>query len=228
MTQQHADGDDGGQGSGGGDTGQTQEDGSTSQQTAGQEGSKTLTQEQVNAIVGRARSEERAKYADYDDLKANSDKLEEQRQAQLSKEEKQSEDLVAKDKQIEDLRSANQETAIKSEIRVKASELGFQNADDAVALVDRSGIAFDTEANAVTGAEAALTTLLEGRAYLKGTPGAPKAPNINRGDGNGDPVNPGAASLSADELEASKLLGVEPDKYAEAKGRNPDMVPLNS
>lgn len=180
-----------------------------------------LTQEQVNVIVGKARTEERSKFSDYDKYKADSETLEANRQTQLTKEESLTEANVAAEKRIEALQEVNQAQVVLSDIRVKASQMGFKDPEDAVTLVDRSGIAFDSATQAVTGVEAALTTLLESKTYLKGdTTAVP----VNTNGGPRQPVPAASVTLDADQREMAGKLGISPDRYAAALGRGPGTV----
>lgn len=69
---------------------------------------------------------------------------------------------------------------IKAEVKVVAKDLEFADADDAFALMDRSGIEVDDEDN-VKGVKEALTKLLKAKPHLKGT----TAPGKGGGDFSG-------------------------------------------
>lgn len=176
----------------------------------------TFTQADLDRVAGTARLEERAKYSDYDKFKIDSEALETQRQSQLSKEETLTEANAAKDKQIEALQDVNQAQVVLSAIRVQASQMGFQNPEDAVKLVDRSGIAFDVAAQAVTGVEAALATLLESSTYLKVDP---TATPVRTNGGAHTPVPAATVILTEDQRTMAANLGMTPEKYAAAVAR---------
>jgi hypothetical protein len=100
---------------------------------------KALTQEDIDKIIAARLKQERAKYADYDALKA---KLTEIEDAQKSEEQKRQEKLAALEQENQKLAQQNRETAIKAAIVAAASEIGLDT-KAAVKLADTSTLADD-------------------------------------------------------------------------------------
>jgi archaellum component FlaD/FlaE len=99
----------------------TPQGGSASQATAGADtttgGSLTsFTQEQVNSIVGKARQEERAKYAEFDKYKAAFEELEERKQAEMSELDKANKALAEAQAKVASYESAQQREAWRKEV----------------------------------------------------------------------------------------------------------------
>lgn len=99
----------------------TPQGGSASQSTAGAKTATgsvlpSFTQEQVNSIVGKARQEERAKYAEFDKYKAAFDELEERKQAEMSELEKANKDLAEARAEIASYKSAQQREEWRKEV----------------------------------------------------------------------------------------------------------------
>ena len=143
---------------------------------------KMFTQEEVNAFMGKVRAEERGKFPDYVNLKeraALADKLE---QANLTEKEKATKTASEWQRKALDADARIADTAIRSEIRVQAVVQGIVDPDAAVALIDRSGIAY-SEAEGVKGVAEPLGALIAAKPYLKGVPQPKPAPNLNTKDG---------------------------------------------
>lgn len=160
---------------GGGDGGGNDEDGDgvdPSKRTV------TMTQAELDALIGREKGRAVKKFADYDDLKTKLSTFEqaeeERRKADMSEKErleaekaealKKAEDAAAeRDKALE---SAKQRL-IKTEFRALARELGVRAdaLDDAYKLADLSAVAVDDEGTA-TGVEDVVKALLTAKPYL--------------------------------------------------------------
>lgn len=100
---------------------------------------KSLTQEEFDKALAARLKAERAKFADYDALKA---KLTEIEDAQKSEEQKRQERLAALEQENQKLAQQNRETAIKAAIVAAASEIGLDT-KAAVKLADTSALADD-------------------------------------------------------------------------------------
>jgi hypothetical protein len=178
---------------------------------AGTDGPRTFSQDEVNQMMGRVRQEERGKFGDYDDMKTKAAKLTELEQAQMTETEK----LRAENEKAKaDVAAATQratETAIRSEIRVKAAQLGIVDPDAAYLLADRSNVQYQ-EDGAVSGVDEALTALLEAKPYLKGH--RPEAPNLNGGSG-GPPATGGVKLDDLQRQVAHKMYPNLPPAKAE-------------
>lgn len=100
---------------------------------------KALTQEDFDKALAARLKAERAKFADYDAIKA---KLQEVEDAQKSEEQKRQEKLQALEQENQKLAKENRETAIKAAIVAAASEIGLDT-KAAVKLADTSALAED-------------------------------------------------------------------------------------
>ncbi len=167
---------------------------------------KVFTQEEVNVIAGRARIEERQKYPDYDDLKTRAAKADELERAQLTEVDRVRQDLAVEQRKNLDAEGRIASTMITTEIRVKAVQRGIVDPDAAVALLDRSHVAYTEEAG-VAGVDAALDALVMAKPYLKGQA---FSPNLNPGGGTA----PKPVTLTAEQKEAAVKLGVTEQNYA--------------
>ena len=170
----------------------------------------TFSQEQVNAIAGKARLEERSKYQDYEDLKSKAAKFSEMEKAQLTKEEKAQRETAEWQRKATDAEGRIATTAIRSEVLVKASQKGIIDPDAAYRLIDRAGIAYSEDG--VKGVDEALEALVAAKPYLRGV--APTAPNLNPKGGAPAPVVTG---LTQEEREYARKLGVPEADYLKAK-----------
>ena len=169
---------------------------------------KTFSQEEVNRLQAQVRREVRGQFGDYAQLKERAAKADELEKAQLSDQEK----LEARANEAErKAEAAIQQVAsavIASEVKVRASQLGIIDPDAAYLLLDRTNLSY-TEDGKVTGVDDALTQLMEDKPYLKGLPN--RAPNLNPQTGEPAP----ALRLTADQLEAARLMGLTPEQYAQ-------------
>lgn len=144
----------------------------------------TMTQKELDALIGREKGRVKNKYADYNDIKAKLDEFtkidEERKKAEMSVQERlEAEKAEAESKAKESEERANKaleqanKRLIKSEFKMLASskELGFgvrkDALDDAFILADLSAVSVDEEGN-VTGVTEALEGLRKAKAYLFG------------------------------------------------------------
>ena len=169
---------------------------------------KTFSQEEVNRLQAQVRREVRGQFGDYAQLKERAAKADELEKAQLSDQEK----LEARANEAERKAAAAIEqiasAVIASEVKVRASQLGIIDPDAAYLLLDRTNLSY-AEDGKVTGVDDALTQLMEDKPYLKGLPS--RAPNLNPQTGEPAP----ALRLTADQLEAARLMGLTPEQYAQ-------------
>lgn len=179
---------------------------------AGQPPVKQFSQEQVNELVGKARTETRAQFKDYDALKKENEGF---KTNQLTESQK-----LTKDKEDADKRAINAETraaslAINTEIKLKAKDKGFADVEDAVQLIDRSKIAVDGED--VKGVDEALDALLAKKPHLKAVEvkGRAIGANLNGKDGKEAPF---LKVLTPEMKEAAHLMfrNLSPEKAEEA------------
>lgn len=140
----------------------------------------TMTQEELDALIGREKGRVKNKYADYNEIKAKLDEFtkaeEERKQAEMTEVERLQAQLqkyetdvkAAEEAKAKALESANQRL-VKSEFKLLAKELGVRKdaLDDAFVLVDKAGIEVDEDGN-VQGVKEALESLKKAKAYLFG------------------------------------------------------------
>ena len=168
----------------------------TQTNTGSQTTPKTFTQEEVNALMGRTRQEERGKFADYETLKEKAAAADAAAAAQLSKEERLAQEKADFKARLTATEQRIAETAIAAEIRVKAASMGIVDPDAALALINRKAVSF-SDGN-VTGVDDALAALVEAKPYLKGQSGKPAAPNLNANGGKAPPATPQLSDLERD------------------------------
>jgi len=177
---------------------------------------KTFTQDEVNALMGRTRSEVKAQFADYDTLKERAGVADELERANMTETERLKAELATSQRTNADADERIATTMITTEIQVQAARMGVVDPLDAVALLGRTGLSYTEEAG-VVGVKEALETLVAAKPYLKNVhPNG--APNLN-----GDARTPTAIApaLTADEREAAAWLGVEEGAYQKSKADVP-------
>ena len=171
----------------------------------------SFSQEEVNAMMGRVRLEERGKYTDYDDLKAKAAKAEEYERAQMTDAQRLTADVERSKQRVADLEGDIADVRIGAEITVMAAQMGIVDPEAALALINRAGITYRAE-EGVSGVKEALGTLVSEKSYLVGKA---TAPNINSGPGAPGPV---AVKLSEGQRNAAhKLFPNMPLDKAEAE-----------
>lgn len=140
-----------------------------------QKNEKTLTQEEVNAIVQGKVNKLKDKYKDYDELarkvaefdKAQKEKadaeLSELERAQKALEEKEG-SLSAMQKQIEEMNKANEARAIRTAFENAARKVNIEYVNDAFNLADLSAV--KVEGDKVEGIEDIVAGLVESKPFL--------------------------------------------------------------
>lgn len=182
-----------------------------------------FTQSDIERIAGRARAAERAKYADYDELKVRAEKADELERANMTEAQRKETMIAELQRKTIDAETKIAEMAINSDIRVRASQRGFVDPNDAVALINRSGIGY-SDSTGVSGVADALAALMSAKAHLL-TPNS-HTPNINAHGGAAPPV---AKALSPLEKEAARLLTISEDDYSSHSARpNAPIAPSSS
>jgi hypothetical protein len=94
----------------------------TTQEPNGESQTRTFSQDEVNAIVGKRLAEEKVKYADYDDLKAKAAKFDEVEEANKSELQKATERAAALEKELNGLKKAEEVRIIRENV---AKETGI-------------------------------------------------------------------------------------------------------
>lgn len=165
---------------------------------------KTFTQQQMEYELGQRIIRERAKYADYDQLKAAAQKLQELEESQLSEREKLEKQLrdyqqriTEAEAQAAEQKRLAQQTLIRSAVVSEAARLGFANPEDAYRLLDNPpSIGEDGKPAGVTEAVAALA---QGRPYLLRTNNQSRIPA-------GEPFNPAGPTGQLRETDEQRRL----------------------
>ena len=88
----------------------------TTQENNAEGQSRTFTQDEVNAIVGKRLAEEKGKYADYEQLKAKATKYDEAEEANKSELQKATERANALEAQIGEMRKAEEVRQIRERV----------------------------------------------------------------------------------------------------------------
>lgn len=181
---------------------------------------KVFSQDEVNRIAGRARTEAIDKFAKDMGL-ANADDLggiikAQQEAAEASKTELQKAidaRLKAEQTAQKALDTAN-EKLIKAAFMAEAGKHQAAHPQDAYRLADLTGIKL-TEAGEVEGVEAAVTALIENGRLT--TSGKPTPPNLNGGAGSGDRPASKGAQPTQEEMEMARKMGVSIENYLKNK-----------
>jgi hypothetical protein len=140
----------------------------------------TMTQEELDALIGREKGRVKSKYADYSDIKAKLNEFEkseeERKKAEMTVQERLETEKAEADKKAQEaeerankaLEQANKRL-LKAEFRLLAKELGVRKdaLDDAFVLADMTSVEVDEDGN-VQGVKEALETLKKSKAYLFG------------------------------------------------------------
>jgi hypothetical protein len=183
-------------------------DASINESTPPETSDKTFTQADLDRIVQDRLNRDRAKFADYDDLKAKATKLDELEQANKTELEK----LLARAEEAEKRAAEASERAIQSARRVAlvsaATAAGAVDPDAVLKLVDADALTIGDDGQ-VTGAEEAVKALLESKPYLVGSNNNTPAP---RGAVEGGPRGSG----SPKQLSRDDLRGMTPEQVTEA------------
>lgn len=156
----------------------------------------TMTQDELDALIGREKAKAKKPYADYDELKTKLSELEtaeaERKKAELTEQERLQAELdearkkadEAEGKSAATLEAANQRL-IKAEFRALAKESGIRTdaLDDAFKLADMSTVKVG-DAGDVEGVADVIKALIESKPYLAES--AKPAPRQIGGPSGGD------------------------------------------
>jgi len=168
----------------------------------------SFNQADIDAIVAERLAREKAKYADYEDLRKKAKKLDEIEEANKTELEKAQEAAkLAQEERDAMLQQAN-DIKIKAKFETIASKLGVKHPEDAFALADRSGVSI-SEDGSVVGVDDAVKKLVEaGRLPLTGT----KVPELNAGAGDHDgELNQKSATEEQKKIAAK--MGIKLEDY---------------
>jgi len=186
----------------------------------GQQGDRTFTQAQLDAIVGDRVQRERTKYADYDTLKSAAAQWEEHRKAQMTELEKAQTRIIELERVSAEAQEQAANTLIRSAFLAEAVKLGATHPEDAYLLAELDGVNLD-ESGKVVGVTEAVAALAEaGRLVMAGK--APP-PNLDGGAGSGGRIGDRGSiqravrDLTPDELHIAKQMRLTAEEYAESK-----------
>jgi hypothetical protein len=135
------------------------------------EAPRSYTQEDFDRVIGRTRSEERAKFADYETLKEKAERYDEAANAAKTAEERLQEQLADRERELEQLRTSQREAVVNSAIGQAASKLGVVDLDAATKLIDRSALEFD-DSGSPRNVEQLVEGLVKDKPYLAAKPAA--------------------------------------------------------
>ncbi len=183
--------------------------------TEGQQTPAQFSQADIERIVKERIERAKAKYADYDVLKARAARLDEIERAQMDEKERLAADLkaledkvAAAEKARDEALAQSQERLVRSEITALAATMGFRYPADVFRLIDLSEIGVD-DAGGVTNAKETLERLAQERPdYLSKS----YAPSLDGAAGRQDGGN--LPRLTAEQERTAKALEISPDAYA--------------
>lgn len=157
----------------------------------------TMTQEELDALIGREKGRVKGKYADYDELKTKLSEFETQQaeaeRAKLSEIERLQADLQAKKdaekalaEQLDALRKQTEQAAITNAFNAQLQTAGVKYPDAAVKLADLSAVQYE-DGGKVSGVEEVVAKLVEDHPFLvTQQPTQPIGEPANNGKGAAD------------------------------------------
>lgn len=174
----------------------------------------TFTQADVDRIVKERLERAKAKFADYDDLKARAAKLEELERAQMDGEQRKAKDLQALADRLAEAERARDEALaqgrdrlLRAEVTMQAAAMGFAYPADIYRLADLSQASID-ESGSVAGIQEALSQLAKDRPDYLRRQSAPGIDGGATGPGNDLP------RLTPAQERIAKEMGISLEAYA--------------
>lgn len=144
----------------------------------------TTSPEEIKAELERTRAALKAANKEAAERRKKLDDIEAQAAARKEQELTEAQKAAARAEKAEQalqaLETRHRTTTINSAIRLAARNAGFVDPEDAVSLLDRSGLDID-ESDTVNGVEAAIKALAKAKPHLLNT--KQPAPNINANSG---------------------------------------------
>ncbi|MEH6941675.1 phage scaffolding protein [Bacillus sp. JJ722] len=184
----------------------------------------TMTQDELNALIGKEKGRVKSKYADYGDIKAKLAEYEtaeqERKTAEMTELEKLQAQLQTKEtaeqalmKKLEEAESLNKAEKIRNEFIKAATGENIAYIDDAFALADLSQV--KVEEGKVVGMTDAVKSLVENKPFLV----AKKQPKQigESTNGNVDRADKTAEQLLREAAEKARISGRNEDRAAYAK-----------
>ena len=171
---------------------------------------RTFTQDQLNAIVSDRLARERGKFADYDDLKAQSAKLKEIEDAQKTELQRAQEAQQAAEERAKVASAHAQERLMQAEFLSAAALAGVAHPEDAYALADKTAVQMGDDGK-ITGVIEAVKSLVDaGRLVMSGRP---RAANLDGGAGSGDRASDKALQATPAQEKAAKNMNIPIEEY---------------
>ena len=162
----------------------------------------TFTQAQLDRMVGERVTRERAKYADYEDLKAKAAKLQEFEDAQKSELQRAQDAKEAAENTAKAAMTNANMRLIQAEFIAAAALAGVKHPEDAYALADRTAVLIGDDSK-VTGVPEQVKALIDaGRLPMQD---GPRAPRLDGGAGGGGRVTDKVKPTSDQEETARKM-----------------------
>ena len=144
--------------------------------------------ERTRAALKTANKEAADRRKKLEEIESNEAKRKESELTEVQKAAKRAEVAESDLKTVKERYRTN---AIRNEIKLYAQNAGFVDTNDAIALVDMSGVDFDEATDKVSGAKEAIDALAKAKPHLLKAPERPQAPNINStGGGAKPPITP--------------------------------------
>ncbi|MEW4281772.1 phage scaffolding protein [Priestia megaterium] len=186
----------------------------------------TMTQEELDALIGREKGRVKNKYADYSDLKAAAEelaKLKEERELADLGEKERAEKLAQKyeaekteiAQQLEALKESVKNERIKNEFTKVATGLGVAYIDDALQLADLSAVSVGEDGE-IVGVEDVVKGLVENKPFLVAQK-KPQKPIGESSNGVRDTSDKTAQQLLQEAADRYKRTGKPEDMVAYSK-----------
>lgn len=175
----------------------------------------TFTQADIDRIVKERVDRLKAKYGDYEDLKARAARLADLERSQMDETQRMAADMqalqertAAAERARDEALAQSQERLIRAEVMAQAATMGFRYPADVVRLVDAAELAVD-DAGATTNVRDVLERLAQERPdYLART----YAPTIDGAAGRPDSSN--LPRMTPEQERVAKALEITPEAYA--------------
>lgn len=185
----------------------------------------TMTQEELDALIGREKGRVKSKFADYDDLKAKladyEKQAEEKQRAEMTELERLQKDLEAKGeteqtlaKQLEELQSQVKSEKIRNEFIKVATSNQIAYIDDAYSLADLSAVTIGEDGK-VVGMDEAIKALVDNKPYLVAKKQIKQIGEPS--NGTHERVDKTAEQLLKEAAEKARKSGRNEDRAAYAK-----------
>jgi hypothetical protein len=176
---------------------------------------KRLTQEQFEFELGKRLARERAKYADYDDLKAKAGQWDEHEETQKSELEKLQGQIAKAEQAAQEALAERDSALIRNVVMLEAGKQGVpqERLAAALKLLDSSLLTPEKDGT-VSGVEDAVKALLEASPFLLADDSKPPAPQLDSGAGGGARPGKGIV-LTPLQREMARVSGMTEEAYIE-------------